>query len=393
MLRNKKITSTILVGLLSFNFVNSGVFAEAEDKIQDSNDQYVSNVYDDLEIEDEDDEEEEVFFDQFDSLNGRDDLVWGENSQVQWVDSKCKLNGVDFKLNDDNVSTSIINHYNSEFKLPDKIKVGGNYYVVNKIEDEAFYFSNDIVSLKLPNSITNIGDYAFGFCRKLDNIEISEGTSNLGDYSFSSCSNLSDVKLSDTITYIGEYAFSSCKNLDNINIPKDITEINEGTFYYCKGLSNISIPNKVENIGAKAFYNCTNLESIVLPDSVECIENQAFKYCKNLKSIWTSSSQFDKFKSKFTNDTVLIESNLYNREDYSDDVIKIKADDVKCFEKCSNGRIKEQSMSKDEDGNFLHDPSRKEEGTKYYYYEVELDGKTYESPVISVTVNSDNVIR
>ena len=456
MIRNKKVICTALAGLLSFSLINRGILVKADENINNNCSQNIvnneiveENLTDNItenfeeekessesvedyyntnnskndevteegiidsdyieenkdveqqieEVNDENkksqEENEEEFFDCIESLDESGQIVWGEDTNARWINCKCNLYGVYFKLNDDNSTVSIVRNSNIDVQLPDKIKVDGIYYTVTDIGEEAFYQSNNLSSITLPNSITSIGDYAFGFCKKLNSIIISEGLLSIGNYSFFSCNNLSSIKIPNTVSNIGEYAFSVCKNLTEINIPNNTSKINEGTFYYCNKLSKVLIPDKVTYIGSKAFYNCTNLSSISLPDNLSAIGDQAFTHCKNLKSIWSSLDQYNKFKDEAFVDLnpVLIESNLYNRENYKDDVIKIKADNVKCFEKCSDGNVEEVPMTKDDQGNYIHDPSRKEAGTKYYYYEAEINNEIYESPVISVTVDNDDVVK
>lgn len=212
-----------------------------------------------------------------------------------------------------------------------------------------------------------------------------------------------DLELSGEITVEGrkyivngieESAFSGCTKLNNIILSTSITKIGDLAFRDCTDLTSIAIPKGITEIGEETFNNCTNLESIAIPDSVEFIDESAFKDCNNLKSVWASLFEYNKFKDSFNEDSnvISIQSNLYNREKYISDVIKVKADNVKCFEKLSDGSKVEVDVTIDREGKFIHDPSRLKVGTKYYSYEAVEDGMTYESPIISVTVNDEDVI-
>ena len=84
------------------------------------------------------------------------------------------------------------------------------------------------------------------------------GENIVGDFTntFYECSGIVSVKLPDTITEIGQNAFYDCRNLMFINIPSTVTTISAYAFSICKGLMFITIPENVTNIGKYAFNNC-----------------------------------------------------------------------------------------------------------------------------------------
>lgn len=103
---------------------------------------------------------------------------------------------------------------------------------------------------------------------------------------------LTSVKLPDTITDIGDHAFTNCIELSSLttrgqttSIPNGITTINDGTFAYCEKLNDFNFPDSVTSIGVSAFTECHSLTDITLPDHLKTIKDGAFFYCKNLKSV------------------------------------------------------------------------------------------------------------
>lgn len=111
------------------------------------------------------------------------------------------------------------------------------------------------------------------------------GATSIPKEFFQNCTHLESVKLPNSVTQIGESAFYGCTAMTNITLPTGITTISEGLLGYCQRLETISIPNGVTSIGQRAFYKCDTLNSIVVPSNVSTIAKQAFYNSSGLQSI------------------------------------------------------------------------------------------------------------
>lgn len=306
-------------------------------------------------------------------------------------------------LKEINIPDSVISIGSSAFQrcsYLSKVKLSKN---ITSIESGTFSSCN-ISEIEIPNGVTRMGNGAFSYCSKLKCVTIPNSVTHIDGYAFSNCCNLRDITIPSSVTSIGFEAFYKTKNLKNIYVDennekycdidgalfnKDKTEL--VSYPIGKEESSYSIPNSVTTISSCAFNYCSNLNAISIPDSVTSVDKYMFEHCSNLKSVWGSDNLKDKlyFSSE---DTSLIESNLYNRENYKDDVIKIKADSVKCFEVLIDGNKVEIPITMNNEGYFVHDSSKSVSGTRKYIYEAMKDGITYTSPVINVTVSEENSI-
>lgn len=68
------------------------------------------------------------------------------------------------------------------------------------------------------------------------------------------------IKLPESLTNIGDAAFCSCESLTTINLPEGLTTIGENVFKECKSLTTINLPDGLTSIADNAFYRCDNLE-------------------------------------------------------------------------------------------------------------------------------------
>ena len=138
-----------------------------------------------------------------------------------------------------------------------------------------------ITNINLPKGLETINGRAFG-STKLENIIIPNNVKKLGGYAFEYCDNLSSLTLPTSITEIPE-GFAMYSGLTSINIPSNITKINLYAFYSTK-IKNLVIPGNVKVIVGEAFISCQELESVVLEEGVEEVWYN-FYDCPNLKDI------------------------------------------------------------------------------------------------------------
>ncbi len=106
-----------------------------------------------------------------------------------------------------------------------------------------------------------------------DELQYFTGLQKIDDEAFSGCTQLSSVRLPETITEIGNAVFVDCP-ITSIEIPSSVTTIGRQAFIGTS-LETLSIPNSVTSVGISAF-NATNLKSITIPSTLTNIGHSAF---------------------------------------------------------------------------------------------------------------------
>lgn len=167
----------------------------------------------------------------------------------------------------------------------------------------------------LPASVSSLGEAAFRGAR-ITNLTQEEGgiLDSIGYQCFASCSNLVTFKIPDTVTVVAASAFYSCSKLEvlevsanmqnasgivqscnklrEVRVPEDHPYLmsDDGVLYdkqqtilfiypAAKGAMTKAIPDSVHTIDAFAFYNYTGT-SIQLPANLRYINSYAFQYAK-----------------------------------------------------------------------------------------------------------------
>ncbi len=213
--------------------------------------------------------------------------------------------------------------------VPDAL--GG--HTVTAIEDEAFPFDSEIVSVSLPSGIQSIGPGAFDGCYLLSSIEVAagnpvyvsvdgvlfrktdlmliaypsmkkgpsysvpQGTLAIGDRAFDSCHALQTVALPDSVQSVGKDAFAHCGRLAAILVSPGNPRFasTDGALFrtadgaliaYPPGKTEdtYSVPQGTQSIGDRVFCECF-FTAVTLPESLLSIGDQAFYNCRNLASV------------------------------------------------------------------------------------------------------------
>ena len=161
------------------------------------------------------------------------------------------------------------------------------------IDDDAFYYCNDLGKISISNSVTSIGDYVFTDCASLKNIEVAadngyyqsidgnlytKGGTTLLQYAKGKTE--TSFSLPSSVETVGKYAFAACEQLTSITLSSALQTIESNAFGRC-GITEIDL-NNVKTIGRFAFAGCNNLSTITIPESVTMVEDYAFNYCSNL---------------------------------------------------------------------------------------------------------------
>ena len=165
---------------------------------------------------------------------------------------------------------------------------------LTEIDEDAFWECNKLKNINFPTSLRTIGECAF-HNTAIESLILPEGFLSLGYSACNFCSFLKSIYIPSTVTSIGEYAFSSCNALHSIVVSEDNTVydsrencnalIKTETNKLIRGGNQTIIPLGICSIGDYAFDGLSNLYYVTIPKTVTSIGDGAFQNCNELLSV------------------------------------------------------------------------------------------------------------
>lgn len=148
--------------------------------------------------------------------------------------------------------------------FPTHVTINDKQYRIASIGENAFKdsYKNWVISVTLPDSLTEIKKKAFNACEDLKSVIFPNTLKNIGDSAFYKCATLDSIGLPKSLKEIGDYAFSRCNALSNIMIPDSVTKIGRKCFAYCENIENIVIGKGVTDSGHLSFLDDYNIHTV-----------------------------------------------------------------------------------------------------------------------------------
>lgn len=171
-----------------------------------------------------------------------------------------------------------VNSYSGIVVIPESVCYEGRTYQVTTIGDGAFYASERLKAVSMPDGITVIGNNAFWGCKSLESIRFSDALVSIGGAAFCECKQLQEIDLPASLKNIGDNAFNGCEGLQSVFV-QNADSIGHHAFYACTGLTEATILGSLKNIEESLFHSCRSLRSVQLSNTVKVIKGCAFSGC------------------------------------------------------------------------------------------------------------------
>jgi hypothetical protein len=132
----------------------------------------------------------------------------------------------------------------------------------------------------IPEGVTCIEASAFSMCDGLQSVRIPDTVLEIGERAFTGCKGLADK---DGFVILGGILFNYYGKNADVVIPEGVRRIEKDAFYDNKHMVTVCLPQSLEEIDDRAFYGCRLLERLRVPGSVRRIGEYAFSWCEKLK--------------------------------------------------------------------------------------------------------------
>ena len=187
--------------------------------------------------------------------------------------SATYINGINYNLYSPTKTATVIQApYSGNVNIPSQVTYSGVTYTVKSIDYEAFRNCNTLISVTIPNSVTEIGINAFKGCSSLASITIPRSVNRIYEGAFEGFRgifNIQDLaawcKMSVSLTIFDSKPrlYVNGVKIEHLVIPSGVTSISNNAFSFFSGLTSVTIPNSVKTIGSYAFWGCSGLKTVI----------------------------------------------------------------------------------------------------------------------------------
>lgn len=242
------------------------------------------------------------------------------------------MNATDFAAIRKNLRPSLVNLDLSGAVFTNNKLPGGDY------DKEGILQTMNVVSVKLPETLTGLSGGVFYMCKKLESVNLPDGIRGINQYCFSGCEKLHLTSLPPNLTSISADAFRGCSSLELSELPETVRSIGGDAFndneigekIALAGVTFSKLPRDLTTLGNRAFRR-TNCTFSTWPEGLTAIPQNAFSATKvqftelspNITTVGTYAFQSVKTMKEFT---ITDQANLWTK--IPDGCFFVATDDV-----------------------------------------------------------------
>ena len=196
-------------------------------------------------------------------------------------------------------ANNVAQYYSGTINIPETIIYDGNKYTVRKVGSYAFNCQNELQSIYIPRTVTEVEPHAAIKAEKLNRVNVADESElvNIGEEAFKWCTGLKRFTFDGTslkMKSIDKAAFRECTALERFTWMGNTTvkTIGHSAFYDCPALEKVLWNGKSElkTIQDYAFFKCISLNNFEMPNTTLSVGNSSFRYNASLTNIHLSNS-------------------------------------------------------------------------------------------------------
>lgn len=170
-------------------------------------------------------------------------------------------------LNEDTVALIAGKPEKLFWDIPESVAgTDGKKYSVVAVSDTVVDTAGEVVEVKLPRTITQLGQMAFSCSDDLQAINVDGKNKKFAS--------VDGVVYSKDLSALVVFPMGKCA--PSFQIPASVCTIGDCAFMHCKGIFKIDVPEGVTSVGNMAFAFCYHLLEIRLPKSLESLGESPF---------------------------------------------------------------------------------------------------------------------
>ena len=159
--------------------------------------------------------------------------------------------------------------YSNRVVVPAEVTYQNKKWKVVGLGTDAFYGSNKMTELVLPQNLKYIAGGALDYCSSLTKLTLPEGIT-LRSYALRH-SGLIFIRIPGKAQQLADYhgQLSTLSWRTSVELAEGVETLPVGAFQFDSKLERVKLPSTLRRIGKNAFVGCESLKMIDIPSSVE----------------------------------------------------------------------------------------------------------------------------
>ena len=202
-----------------------------------------------------------------------------------------------------------------KIKLPNGVKTIGTSMFEDCSSLKEIEFADDITSIgrdafggcalesiTIPSTLTSIGTGAFAGNNFTEIPEFPSGVTKMEYYTFAACNELVDIKIPDSVKIIGKEVFRGCVGLKTVDLNKVESFVGGWSFWECTSLESVVFGADFKAFNGADFQDCSSLSKItvkaLVPPTVPYgLLTNIFYGCSEDFTIYVPQESIDAYKA------------------------------------------------------------------------------------------------
>ncbi|MBP0903828.1 leucine-rich repeat domain-containing protein [Mariniflexile gromovii] len=155
---------------------------------------------------------------------------------------------------------------------------------------------NDVTSISIPASVTDIGFRTFRAAEKVESYTLSDGLVTIGGQAFYDNKSLTSIVIPNTVTTLGGSVFNGCSTLQSVTLSQNLLQIPDRIFTNCPAMTTLTVPASLTDFLANSWLT-SSVRTLIMDGAVPPVINSGWAGTASNMTVYTDVANIPAYKA------------------------------------------------------------------------------------------------